>query len=175
MRQDQEEDFRDYVAGRGAALRRTAFLVAGDWHDAEDAVSVVFVRLYLRWASIRAHSALDAWTRTAVIRVVLDQRRRGWSRRERVAETLPDRAEPVADIDERLTVRAALQQVPRRQRAVLVLRYWEDLSVRETAVILNCTSGTVKSQTARGLVALRRALGDDVAADGDHLPGTRTR
>ena len=149
------DGFTDYVAGRSTSLRATAYLLCGDWHTAEDLTQTAFLKLYKVWDRVRGYEALDAYARRTLLRVYLDTRRRG---RELPAETVPERpvdAEPVA---ERLAMLAALATVPPRQRAVLVLRYWEDLSVEQTAELLGCSEGTVKSQASRGLEKLRDAL-----------------
>jgi RNA polymerase sigma-70 factor (sigma-E family) len=161
MRDEDEIAFREFVAGRLVRLRRVAFLVCGDWHLAEDAVATALARLYVSWHKVEVAERVDAYARTMVVRAVMDEHRRPW-RRERtrlddsvVVEAVPD---PTAAVDDQLLLRQALTQLPRGRRAVLVLRFYEGLSVDETAEALGCSSGTVKSQTARGLAALRDLL-----------------
>jgi RNA polymerase sigma factor (sigma-70 family) len=114
------------------------------------------VKLYARWAKIRIET-VDAYLRTVLTRVFLDTKRRGRAREQVVAD-LPDTiAPPDAGPAERLALRTALLAVPPGQRAVLVLRFVADLSVEQVAETLGCSTGTVKSQTARGLTALRAA------------------
>jgi RNA polymerase sigma-70 factor (sigma-E family) len=163
MRED-EAAYRDFVTARLAHLRRVAYLVCGDWHTAEDAVSTALAKLYVSWNKVRDRERIDAYARTMVVRAVLDERRRPW-RRERDpfdeavgAQAVPDRTNQVHD---RILLRQALESLPRRRRAVLVLRFYEGLSVEETAEALGCTAGTVKSQTARGLATMRDLLPDD--------------
>jgi RNA polymerase sigma-70 factor (sigma-E family) len=152
----KEQDFKDlYVAG-APAFRRTAFLLCGDWHQAEDLVQVAFEKVYASWHRVRAVEALDAYVRRTLVRCWVDETRRP-HRRERPVAELPDHA---VAVPERESVHQALADVPPRQRACLVLRFYEDLSVAETARLLGCTEGTVKSQTSRGLEALRTALGE---------------
>lgn len=117
-----------------------------------------FVRVYARWNKIELDT-VDAYLRTALTRGFLDTRRRGRAREQAVAEP-PDRVVPAEDgTEDRVALRAALLAVPPGQRTVLVLRFLADLSVEQVAETLGCTTGTVKSQTARGLVALRAAYG----------------
>jgi RNA polymerase sigma-70 factor (sigma-E family) len=164
VRSEDEGAYRDFVAARLAHLRRVAYLVCGDWHAAEDAASTALARLYVAWDRVRDRERIDAYARTMVIRAVLDEHRRPW-RRERTPYDETIRTEPVPDqtsqVHDRMLLRKALSELPRRRRAVLVLRYFEGLSVEETAEALGCTAGTVKSQTARGLAALRDMLPTD--------------
>jgi RNA polymerase sigma factor (sigma-70 family) len=102
---------------------------------------------------------MDNYTRQTLIRTFLSERRRGWFRHESVGSPQTDQAAPSSGLaDERLVLLAALAKVPPRQRAVLVLRYWEDQSVDQTAALLDCSAGNVKSQAARGLATLRGLL-----------------
>jgi RNA polymerase sigma-70 factor (sigma-E family) len=162
MDRSYEAEFAELVAAKGAALRRTAYLMCGDWHLAEDLVQAAFVKIHLHWRRIRRQESFDAYLRTVLFHAYLDTRRAKW-RRETPAEYLPDVAAPgTAPSDDRDVLVAALRRIPPRQRAVLVLRYWEDMSVEETAGLLGCTAGTVKSQAARGLAALRPLLAGTV-------------
>jgi RNA polymerase sigma-70 factor (sigma-E family) len=156
---DRDTGFVEYFAARSEAMRGTAYLLCGDWHRAEDLVQNAFTKLYLAWNRVSRHEVLDAYVRQVLVRLYLDERRRGWWRRERVMNELPaERAVPPDAPANRLMVLQALAGVPPRQRAVLVLRYWEDLSIGETAALLQCSAGTVKSQAARGLDAMRTLL-----------------
>lgn len=165
MEAETDEDFTAYVAASAIRLRRMAYLLCGDWQRAEDELQAALVKLYLSWNRVRARGALDAFVRTTVVRGLIDERRRPW-RRERAEATLqgPAAAEPLP-VEDRLVVRDALALVPPRQRAVLVLRFYEDCDVAETARLIGCSEGTVKSQTARGLARLRELLaaGDPAA------------
>jgi RNA polymerase sigma-70 factor (sigma-E family) len=155
---DRDHAFGEYFAARADAMRGTAYLLCGDWHRAEDLVQTAFVKLYLAWDRVSRHEVLDGYLRQTLVRTFLDERRRGWWHRERTTDVPADRAVPPDAPESRLVVLEALATVPARQRAVLVLRYWEDLSVEETAALLGCTTGTVKSQAAKGLEHLRQVL-----------------
>jgi RNA polymerase sigma-70 factor (sigma-E family) len=174
---DDEHDFGEYFAARYDRVRRVAYLMCGDGHRADDLAQAAFIRLARSWRSVRSHNALDSFVRTCLIRAAVDESRRAW-RREHAVSALPDTAGVGGDDEtsaRRMAISAALQQVPARQRAVLVCRFYEDLNVVETAETLACSTGTVKSQTARGLATLRRLLGEEfdtvtplpTAPDGD--------
>ncbi|GGP49856.1 SigE family RNA polymerase sigma factor [Saccharothrix coeruleofusca] len=153
---DRDTAFAEYFAARSEAMRGTAYLLCGDWHRAEDLVQATFTKLYLAWRRVARHDALDAYTRQTLVRTFVSELRRGWFRKERVSQVPQDAPAPGhGSTEDRVVLLAALAKVPPRQRAVLVLRYWEDLSVQETAKALNCSEGTVKSQAARGLQTLR--------------------
>ncbi|MGH3495730.1 MAG: SigE family RNA polymerase sigma factor, partial [Sciscionella sp.] len=141
------------------------YLLCGDWHRADDLAQNAFVSVHRHWSRIKDKTAVDAYLRRTLVRAAIDESRRG-ARREKPTEVLAESAEPDARIEAlgtRQLLLKALQSVPLRQRAALVLRFFEDLSVPETARALRCSEGTVKSQTARGLGALRAALGADLA------------
>jgi RNA polymerase sigma-70 factor (sigma-E family) len=153
---DRDKGFTEYFAGRGAAFLGTAFLLCGNWHRAEDLVQTTFLKLYRAWHRIGRHEALDAYTRQILVRTFLHEARGGFFRREQVSDEQADRVAPAADsLEDRMVLLHALAKVPPRQRATLVLRFWEDMSVEETARVLGSSTGTVKSQTARGLANLR--------------------
>ncbi|TCC27343.1 SigE family RNA polymerase sigma factor [Kribbella speibonae] len=159
---DRDAAFEAYFAARSDAMRGTAYLLCGDWHRAEDLVQQTFTKLYLAWRRIQRQEAMDNYTRQTLIRTFLSERRRGWFRHESVEAPTADRAAPGADLaDERLMLLEALVKVPPRQRAVLVLRYWEDQSVEQTAALLDCSAGNVKSQASRGLATLRGLLEEE--------------
>lgn len=163
---ESDAEFGAYFAGRAESLRSTAFLLCGNWHQAEDLVQTAFVKMYVAWHRVCRHEALDAYLRRVLLRVFLDERRRSW-RREHPTAVVPDTAAAGGEPEERLVLFQALSAVPPRQRAALVLRFWEDLSVEETARALGCSPGTVKSQTSKGLQALRRHLADTVTLAGE--------
>ena len=144
----------DYFAARGPALRRTAYLILQDWHIAEDMVQTTFVQLYVAWPRIR--NDLDAYARRTLVNACLTHLRK--RRRERLMSETP---EPVAATEpDRLDLTGALRQLSPQQRAVVALRFLDDLSVAETAAALDVAEGTVKSQTSRALANLRQLLPD---------------
>jgi RNA polymerase sigma-70 factor (sigma-E family) len=161
--QRDEQEFAEYFAARCDAVRRTAYLMCGDWHRADDLAQTAFVALHRKWNKIRDREALDAYVRRTVVRAVIDESRRPW-RRERFTDQLPDTPTSATDVGDAVVTRHVLldglRKVPPRQRAVLVLRFLEGLDVAAAAKALRCTEGTVKSQTARGLETLRAELGD---------------
>ncbi|HSA49128.1 MAG TPA: SigE family RNA polymerase sigma factor [Yinghuangia sp.] len=155
-----DEALREFIALRRGPLLRSAFLLCGDVHEAEDLVQSTLVKVVMAGRRLDRIDNIEAYTRRTLMSVFISSRRRLW-RREHPHAAPPDHPAAVyGDIDMGLAVRTALAEVPPRQRAVLVLRYWEDLSVEETAQILGVSTGTVKSQSARGLATLRSALGD---------------
>ena len=159
MDEAAEGRFRDWAGARAAPLHRTAFLLCGDWHVAEDLVQEAMARAALNWRRIEAADSPDAYVR----KILVNEGRARWRRRssrERPAERLPegqveDGSAERARRDELLT---ALRALPPRQRAAVVLRYFDQLSEAETARALDCSLGTVKSQTSRALATLRKTL-----------------
>lgn len=147
--------FQEFVLARRRALLRTAWLLTGDWHAAEDLVQTALMRCYPHWRRIAGDNP-DAYVRKAITNAHASAWRRRWHG-ERPAAELPDR--PGVDeydaADSRRVLLAALGRLPTRQRAVVVLRYYEDLTESETAAALGCSVGTVKSQAAKALVTLR--------------------
>ncbi len=162
MDEASEREFADYFRTRRETVRRTAYMMCGDWHKADDHAQAAFVALHRNWRKIRDPRALDGWMRRTLTRSVIDESRRPWRREKPTAEhtdvvTIPPEADAMAT---RQVLVDGLRTVPPRQRAVLVLRFFEGLDVAETARAMGCSEGTVKSQTARGLEALRASLGD---------------
>jgi RNA polymerase sigma-70 factor (sigma-E family) len=161
MSRSYDPEFTEFILGGHRRLLQFAYLVCGDWHRAEDAVQATLIRLYVAWPRISNGAGLETYARKTVLSVVRDDARRPW-RRERPADRLPDRhiQDGVGQVDERLLLLSALQALPRRQRAAVVLRYFGELSVEDTAEVLGCSQGTVKSQTARGLAGLRKIFAE---------------
>jgi RNA polymerase sigma-70 factor (sigma-E family) len=154
---EREDRFAAYFAARSGAMRATAFLLCGDWHRAEDLVQTAFVKLYVVWHRVGHEEKVDSYARQVLVRTFLDEKRRGFFRRERPVAEVGDRPRPEPDdhVENRMVLGRALAAVAPRQRAALVLRIWEDLSVEDTAMAVGCSTGTVKSQLARGLAAMR--------------------
>jgi RNA polymerase sigma-70 factor (sigma-E family) len=163
---DPDGEYTEYVRSRIPALRRLAFLLCGDEHRADDVVQTAITRLYVHWDKARAANRLDSYVRSILVRVFIDERRLGWAR-VRLFSSLPEPepAPPPYGVEDREVLRAALARVPRKQRAVLVLRFLCDLPVDEVAVILGCSPGTVKSQTSGGLAKLRKLLAETPIAE----------
>ncbi|HWS39288.1 MAG TPA: SigE family RNA polymerase sigma factor [Actinoplanes sp.] len=163
MREGSDDEYTEYVTARLPALRRLAYLLTGDGHRADDLVQQTITTLYVKWSRARAADHVDAYVRQMLVRTYVDERRLAWSKVRLLWET-PEPV-PITDngMEERELVRAALSRVSRRQQAVLVLRFYYDLPVDEVATVLGCSPGTVKTQTSRGLAAMRRLLGDSEA------------
>jgi len=159
----RDDEFSEFFTSRFDWVRRTAYALCGDWSEAEELAQNAFVRAYAKWPSIRRESA-EGYVRTIVTRLFLDSRRRVRGREHPVAE-LPELGVSGGFEDPDSALNAALQKVPPRQRAALVLRYVHDLSIEQTAAELGCSLGTVKSQTARGLATLREAYGQPVNSE----------
>jgi RNA polymerase sigma-70 factor (sigma-E family) len=159
---DADPEFDAYFRARRDTVRRTAFLLCGDWHRADDHAQAAFVALHRHWRRVRDRGALDAWMRRTLVRSIVDEARRPWRREHATAapEAAAAVAGPADGVATRHVLVDGLRAVPARQRAVLVLRFLEGLDVAATADVLGCSTGTVKSQTAHGLAALRAALGD---------------
>ena len=166
---DRADEFHAFVTGRWHALVRTGYLLTGDHHTAEDLVQSALVRVHRQWDRIERREAVEAY----VIRTMINLQCNHWRRRrvgERLFGVVPDRgigADHASAFHLRDELWTALQALPTRIRAVLVLRYFEDLSEAETANLLGCAVGTVKSQASRGLERLRRAYDRDGAATAD--------
>ncbi|GAA3265295.1 SigE family RNA polymerase sigma factor [Dactylosporangium vinaceum] len=160
-----EQDYVAYVEARLPSLRRVARLVVGDGHRADDAVQDALSVLYRRWGRLTDVANLDAYVHTMVVRACLSYRRHRWAR-VLLRDDPPDT--PVESgsrqVDEWLTLRAALHRLPEAQRMVVILRYLCDMPVAEVAKVLKCSEGTVKSRTHHGLQGLRSALLEDAPA-----------
>ncbi|GIJ32396.1 SigE family RNA polymerase sigma factor [Micromonospora sediminimaris] len=155
-----EEEFRDFVAARSGALLRTAYLLTGDWGTAEDLLQTALTKTYLAWKRLGGIEAIEPYARRVMVNTSTSWWRRRWHG-ERPTEVLPEQA--ATDEIERQLDRDVLwrhlRALPARQRAVLVLRFYEDMSEAQTAAMLEISPGTVKSQTSRALATLRRRIG----------------
>lgn len=165
---DSRVRFEEFVAARGQALQRTSYLLTGDWGLAEDLLQTALARAYPRWDRIVADDP-EAYLRRVLVNTWSSWWRRRW-RGEVPTEQLRDRPMPdeYAAADRRDAVRAALARLPRRQRAVVVLRFHEDMTEAQTAAVLGISVGTVKSQAAKALAKLR----EDAALTGYGTTGT---
>ncbi|MEZ5192684.1 MAG: SigE family RNA polymerase sigma factor [Nocardioides sp.] len=158
-----EDSFADWVAASGPRLKRMAFLLTGDLHEAEDLLQTAYAKALPRWRALSTYDAPEAW----MYKVMVNQRTSWWRRsrkREWSTDQIPERAwragtagEAEALVESQ-SLLAALRDLPERQRAAVVLRHWCDLSEAETAEVMRVSVGTVKSSTARGLAHLRTAL-----------------
>lgn len=168
MRASDEQRYTEYVTARLPALRRTAFLLCGNEHRADDLVQVTITKLYVHWRRASAADSVDGYVRVMLVRTFLSEQRLGWARRVRLTGTPQDTPEPPVwsgpDVETRLVLRTALGRIAPKVRAVLVLRFLLDLPVAEVARVLGCSEGNVKSQTSAGLDALRRLLGRQLVA-----------
>jgi len=161
----RDEEYTEYVKSRMTWLRRVAYLLCQDWQSADDLVQSTITSLYTHWGRAREATSLDAYVRTILVRAFTSERRSAWSRRVTLVQEHIDTPGRSSDPDARMDVQAALTDLPPRQRATLVLRFYCDLSVEETARELGCSTGTVKSQTSKGLESLRRELGPILAEE----------
>ncbi|MGF1429937.1 SigE family RNA polymerase sigma factor [Kitasatospora sp. LaBMicrA B282] len=168
-REAMEEEFLAFATARSGQLYRSAyFLTGGDAHLAEDLVQETLGRMYAHWHRVARpgrHGRIAdpaAYAQTVLARQFLSHQRRR-SSRERPSARLPDLTGPETDPSLRVTLTEALAQLPPRDRAVLVMRYWEDRSVEETATALRANAGAVRTRSARALAKLRTLLGDSLA------------
>jgi RNA polymerase sigma-70 factor (sigma-E family) len=165
-RATRDADFEAWMTARQPALLRTAYLLSGDTHTAEDLVQTTLAKLYLAWDRISDREHVDAYARRALV----NEHRSGWRRpfrkREVLSERLPERGRAdTTDDGTHAALWAFVGTLPPKQRAVIVLRYYEELSEAETAEALGISVGTVKSQASRALAALRDRLPDHPELD----------
>ena len=159
MSAESDEEFREFMRGRWPAMVRLAYGLTGDLGHAEDVAQAAFARAYASWSRVARTGDPDAYVR----RIVINENNSRFRRRrvtERLVDAVPEPSGPrAADTADALSDSAALLQALRRlgprQRAVIVLRFWMDMSEAETAAALGCSLGTVKSQASRALAALR--------------------
>jgi RNA polymerase sigma-70 factor (sigma-E family) len=155
-----ETDYREFASARATQLFRLAFLMCGDWHEAEDLVQTTLASLFVAWSRVRRRGSMDTYARRVLVNAFISQRRLKRSRETPTAQFAEVRA-PAVDADLRVTLVAALRQLPPRSRAVVVLRYLEDHSIESVAGLMDATPAAVKSLNARGLAQLRELLSGD--------------
>ena len=160
-RSERDEAFTEYVAARRAHLRRTAYLLCGDWHAAEDLVQTALTKLYTAWPRVSRREAIEAYARRIIVRAHVDEGRRPWRRETPGVDGFDQASDERVEFGEHDALVRALATLPLQQRRAVVLRHWYGLSVHETAVDLGCSDGTVKSHTSRGMAALRSMLSND--------------
>ncbi|KQY64115.1 MULTISPECIES: SigE family RNA polymerase sigma factor [unclassified Nocardioides] len=160
----RDKAFAEFAQSRGAALHRAAYLMVGDSQLAQDLVQEALTKTYVAWPRLRDTSRAEAYTRKAITTTAITWfRRKGWNN-ERPTDVLHDRRDDGDShaITDRLAIWQEVQALPPRQRAALVLRYYEDLTEAQTAEAMSCAIGTVKSQVSAGLRKLRERLGNDI-------------
>lgn len=174
MAEPRDDEFSRYVREARPALRRAAFMLSADWHEAEDLVQRTLMAIHRRWDTLERRDRIAAYARTIMVRLISrDRRSHRWSRE--ILHERPPEAESVSDpyssVIDRLLLMKALAALGPRQRTAVVLRFWEDRSVAETAWAMGSEGSTVRSQTVRALATLRSALTED---DGRE-PAQRTK
>lgn len=165
MVRSHDEEFTAFAAGALADLRRTAYLMCSDWHRAEDAAQEALIRVYRAWRRVERREGLLAYARRTTVNILIDESRRP-ARRERTVEIddhhLGGTPAAESEVTERDAMVRALSTLTPKRRACVVLRYYHQCSVAETAAALGCSQGTVKSQTFEALRALRPLLAADI-------------
>lgn len=166
-RRTRDDEFADYMAVRQASLLRTAYLLCGDQHIAEDLVQTTLAKLYLAWDKVETQASLDGYARRILVNENNSLWRRAWKRRESSTDEVPDTVQHSDTYDDGSAGRLweFVQTLPRKQRAVIVLRYYEGLSESEIAAALGISTGTVKSQASRALAALRDRTPSDLSGE----------
>jgi RNA polymerase sigma-70 factor (sigma-E family) len=160
-RDRKDAEFTEYLQARQPSLLRTAYLLSGDRHTAEDLVQTTFAKLYLSWDRVQRRELVDGYVRRILVNEHNSLWRRPFKRREVASDALPDAQAPDHhDHGESAALWEFVQTLPRKQRAVIVLRYYEDLTEAETADVLGIAVGTVKSQASRALAAMRSRVHD---------------
>jgi RNA polymerase sigma-70 factor (sigma-E family) len=165
-----DAEFTAFAHAVSSRLLGTAYLLCGDWHTAEDLTQTALAKVYASWHRIsRKDAALGYARRTLLNTYLADRHRKRW--REVLTSELPEVPAAAPDSEMSVTLTNALAKLPPRARAIVVLRYWEDMSVGEVAAVVGCSVGNVKSQSARGLDKLRQLLGPALAYTDADGPG----
>ena len=156
----KDAEFADYMAARQPSLLRTAYLLTGDRHAAEDLVQTALAKLYLSWDKVQRRELVDGYVRRIMVNENNSLWRRAWKRNEVATGELPEGSAVTAKPDhgEKAALWEFVQSLPRKQRAVIVLRYYEGLSEAEIAEILGISVGTVKSQASRAIASMRQRM-----------------
>jgi RNA polymerase sigma-70 factor (sigma-E family) len=169
-----DDDFARFAEAAFPRLRRTAYLLCGDWYTAEDLAQIALAKVFVSWRRILRSDAADAYARKTLLNAFLaDSKRKRHT--EVLAGAVPDRPVELPGPELRLAVMQALAALPPKARAVVILRYWEDMSIEQAAAALGCSAGTVQSQSARALAKLRSLLDEVRPADpgSEHALGMR--
>lgn len=167
----RDAEFSEWMTARQPALLRTAYLLTGDHHGAEDLVQNTLAKVYLNWNKVRDQQAIDGYARRILVNENNSVWRRAWKKKETVSSEVPDwlPSHDVYDEGRNSALWELVQTLPKKQRAAVVLRYYEQLSEAETADVLGCSVGTVKSQTSRALATLRGQADSHGLTRADHL------
>jgi RNA polymerase sigma-70 factor (sigma-E family) len=174
----RDAHYTEYIAFRLPALRRLALLLCQDRHRADDLVQQAIIKVYVHWSKASGADNTDAYVNAILVREFLHDQRSAWTRRVSVVDQPPESPILAIDQDRQLDLQTAVAALAPRQRAVLILRYYCDLNIDQTAAALGCSTGTVKSQTARALAALRTRVARDedvVTATADARTSAATR
>jgi RNA polymerase sigma-70 factor (sigma-E family) len=167
-RPTDRSDFESWLVAREPSLQRLAVLLAGDSHSAQDLVQATLAKLYLAWDRLDDREHVDAYARRILLNEFRSGWRRPWRRREVVTDEVPERAAPIHEYDgTREAVWRYVTKLPPRQRAVIVLRYYEELTESETAEVLGISVGTVKSQSSRAIATLRARFLPDLEPESE--------
>ncbi|GAA0421956.1 RNA polymerase sigma-E factor [Acrocarpospora corrugata] len=159
------EGFAEFVAARGTSLLRTAHLTCGSAQEAEDVLQSALERACRSWHRLRQDTNPEPYLRRIIVNLAISRARRRALLRIIPTHSPPETPARRDDVELRQVLMNGLRALPPRQRAVVVLRYWEDMSEAQTAKVLGCSAGTVKSQAAKALVRLRALLGEEVASN----------
>jgi RNA polymerase sigma-70 factor (sigma-E family) len=146
MTSPRDAEFADYVSARLPSFRRLAVLLCQDWHRADDLVQAAITKLYVHWPKAKAADNIDGYVRAIVVREFVDERRSSWARRVTLSGQLPDSQAAGPDSETSMDLQIAVAALPPRQRATLVLRFYCDLNVEQSAQVLGCSAGTVKAR-----------------------------
>jgi RNA polymerase sigma-70 factor (sigma-E family) len=157
----RDEEFVEFAGAHASSLRRTAYLMCRDWHLAQDLTQTTLAKLYVAWGRLTWLENPTAYARKTLLRTFLDHQRRHGSH-ELVVESVPDTAREDDRPELRVTLLDALGHLPPRDRAIVVLRYWEDLSIEDVAELVGTSVSVVKTQSMRSLTKLRELLGEDL-------------
>jgi RNA polymerase sigma-70 factor (sigma-E family) len=167
-----DAEFTSFAQAVSSRLLGTAYLLCGNWHTAEDLTQTALAKVYASWPRISSKDAAPAYARRTLVNSYLaDRHRKRW--REVLTGELPEVPAAAPDSETRLALTDALAMLPPRARAIVVLRYWEDMSVEQVALLVGCSVGNVKSQSARGLDKLRQLL-EPALADADRSAPVRS-
>ncbi|WP_242910624.1 SigE family RNA polymerase sigma factor [Actinomadura terrae] len=171
MDPNPDDGFSTYVRQVRPELRRRAFLLCGDWFEADDLTQQTLVKVFLQWPRLDNREKLTGFTRTVMVRTYISERRAARWTREILADRDPEPATCDQGYCDHQPLLSALDRLAHRQRAAIVLRFWDQLSVREIADVLGCAPTTVRSQTSRALATLRSLLRRDSSSRGGGSQG----